>query len=489
MEVSCMKKIIMFLCLILSTICFASCNCSSSDTQIVYSETSIVLYENTTHTIDIENVKISSKNKDFKVYSLDENIAKVEDLEIYPKSIGKTKIRFELIDNSEIYCDVNLEVKKGKIAKTVSVQKPTVNIDITDKIYTSSNKLITNEDCDEIPTITYENDVAIYDYKKGIVIAQKVGTATISVDYLFCSVSFRVVVVENTYVTTMAVDDCKVYSNSKGVLPFQVFPLDATKYSFSLSVEDKDRDDFIIHSDGSYQSFGATKISLRYSYETGKNIITTKSFQVEVVDKISDFSYLIKDSLNSNAPYFVKEKEYTLILQLDNSLGTPNISISSDDLEKSTIEYDNALGYKTTFKFKSSGDKTITITYSLTLGGVQNIVTKEIPIHVADKSIMKIVAKWQVYELQPISEGSDKGKYRIYLDGNAGEGKPNSLTIGVKINNAYDPSFTYSTYQVISDDNKVLLSNNVFIPQTIGEYTLEVVCEGESIGEIVVLVQ
>lgn len=478
-----MKKIILFLSLILSTICFASCSCNKNDSmKISYAESSIVLYENTTYTIDNEKLNISNPEIDYKVYSLDEDVATVDNLIVQPKSIGKTQIRFELIGYSHIFYDVAVEVKSGKVAKNITLEKSSVNIDMTDGIITALNRITTNLDCDEVPTISYDVEgIVQFDSSTGVVTALNTGSTMVYINYLLCSTSFDVNVIKNCYVKSMIMNDCQVYANSSGKLSFQVFPIEANTYSFMLGEEDKDRTDFLINSDGSYKSFGATTITLRYRYYVGKNLSEIKTFEVRVIDKLDDIPYVIKDENGAVANNYLKDKTYTLILKVFRG-SIENFQVSGEFSEKSELAYEENIGYKMTFKYHSIGLKNINISYNMPLGGVQNILKKTITLNVRDKTLLTIGAKWQSMEIEP----NGQGKYVLWLDG--GEGYADSITILLKVDNQFDTSLKYNVYQVISDNDKVEVSN-VFEPKAIGEYTFQVYFEWDFVGEIVVLVQ
>ncbi len=480
MEIFAMKKVILFLCLILSSLGFASCSCNKS--QITYADKSISIYENEIYTIEKDKVSLVGDD-DYIVYILDENIAKIEDFVVYPLSIGTTKIRFELISKKDIYFDVNLEVKKGKVARTVSIEKSVVNMDITDGVMTAVNRLIYDEDCDEIPIVTYTQDIVTYDYTTGIITALDLGKVKVSVHFSQCSVSFDVNITQDLYVTTMVVNNSKVYANTIGKIPFQVFPNNANTYAFSLSSDEKDREDFIIYSDGSYKSFGATQISLVCTYYTQKNLKKTISFEVEIVEKLTDFDYSIKDERGATVSNCLANGEYTLILEIDKNMGEPILQVFGDFAEKSTPKYVEKTGYEITFMFTSIGVQEIDITYSLTLGNIQNIVNKTIIISVTDMSSIEIGAKWGSLTL----EKDNLDRYNIYLDGENGT-RADYITILLKIDGTFEPSLQYTVYQVIDETTKNEVDKK-FTPTEVGEFTFEVVYNGKTLGQIVVLVK
>lgn len=479
-----MRKILLFLCLIVSAFGFASCSCSSDKSAIVYAEKSISIYENESYTIDERNIEISGESTQYIVYILDENIAKIDNNIVTPVSVGKTKIRFQIEDKKDVFFDVDFEVKLGKIAKSVSIEKSMVNIDMSEGVLTSLNRITVNNESDEIPTIICDNNIVNYDYTTGVVTAVGVGSTIVQINYLKCSVFFEVNVTKNFYVTYMTANDCKVYANSTGKLPFQIYPSNANTYTFSLSEKDKDRDDFIVYADGTYKSFGETNITLNYFFYTDKNQRSEMfSFDVEIVEKITDFEYVIKDEKGAICNNYIVDCEYTLIIQVDNELGTPALQINGGFAETSSTVYMVGVGYQMRFKYNSIGTKKIHVTYLLSLGNVQNSFTKTIDLEIVDKSVIKIGGKWLSMTLEP----NNLGKYEIYLDGLDGS-RANNITIMLEINGIFDTNLQYTVYKIVSETNKVEI-DKTFVPEETGEYTFEVFLEGESVGKIIVLVR
>lgn len=479
-----MRKILLFLCLIVSAFGFASCSCSSDKSSIIYAEKSVSIYENESYTIDERNIAISGDITQYTVYVLDENIAKIERNIVTPVSVGKTKIRFQIKDKKDAFFDVDFEVKQGKIAKSASIEKSMINIDMSEGVITALNRVTVNNECDEIPTIICDNSIVNYDYTTGIVTAVGVGRTVVQINFIKCSVYFEVKVTQNLYATYMTVNDCKVYANSTGKLPFQIYPANANTYYFSLSEKDKDRNDFIVYSDGTYKSFGTTTITLNYFYYTDKNLKSAiASFDVEIVEKITDFECLIRDEKGSICNNYIVDCTYSLIIQVNNELGAPALQINGGFSETSSLEYIAGVGYQMRFKYYSIGDKKIHITYALTLGNVQNSFTKTINLKIIDKTGIKLGGKWASMTLTP----NDLGKYEIYLDGQGGL-RANNITIMLEINGVFDTSLKYTVYKIIDDANKIEV-DKTFVPEETGEYAFEVFFEGESVGKIVVLVR
>ena len=476
-----MKKLIVLAMFIISIFGFTACSCNKM--QISYSERSVQIYENEEYVIDESKVSIIGKTSEYSIFSLDDDIARVEGNVVLPVSVGSTKIRLKLATKKDIYTDIEFEVKKGKIAKTVTVQKSRIDLDMSDDVLTSLNKYVTNIDCDEVPSVTYDNTIISYDYISGVVTAKEAGHTKVIISFLKCETSFEVYVTKNIYATFMTVNDVYLYANSDGKLDFQIFPVNANTYNFYLSDEDKDRTDFIMYSDGTYISYKPTTITLNYFYYSAKNQRSDiGSFKVNVIEKLQDFDTQIRDDKGASITNFLVNNTYKIIVDVSNNYGTPIISINGDFTNKSIISYVEYSGYEMTFLFDQIGSKNIVINYNLKLGNVDNKISKTLNINITDKTVIEIGAKWSSLTLEKNSDG----KYQIYLDGKDGL-RANYLAILLKVNGDFDNTLHYDVYLVAGDNSKTKV-DNVFRPTEVGEFTFEVEFEGESIGKIIVVV-
>lgn len=474
-----MKKIALFIMILISSVCLVACGKST----ISYTESSVKIYENEEYTIDENKVNISGKVKDYLIISEDENVARVDGNTIIPISVGKTTIRLKLNVKKDVHCDIDFEVTKGKIAKNASVQKSRIDIDMADENITSVNKIVTNNDCDEIPVITYDSNIINYDYISGVVTALSSGSTKVIIEYKHCKTSFDVFVTKNIYTSLMIVEDMNVYENSEGKLDFSVFPSNANTYTFYLSEEDKDRTDFIIYSDGTYKSQNKTKITLNYFYYDAKNHRSEiKSFKVNVVEKLTDFDVEFTDQNGAVVDNFLVNNTYKITIKIDNSLGAPVLNIDGNFVKKSSLQYVENSGYEMKIQFDVTGKANININYNLQLGSVDNKLHREFNLDVNDKANLTIGGKWLGLELQCID-----GKYTIYLDGLDGN-RPNEIAIMLKVNGNFDTTLSYKVFKIMPDNSKEEVGY-VFVPENVGEYIFEVEFEDEIVGQIVVLVE
>lgn len=479
-----MKKILLFLVLIITSIGFASCSCSNSKSSISYAENEVVIYENEVYEINKNKIYITGKEGDYSISSLNEDIATIEDFSVIPHGVGKTTIRFKIDKKKDVYFDISFEVKEGKIAKDVSVENSIINIEMSDTM-TARNKITTNLDCTEIPIVEYDNNIIDYDINSGVITAKDVGQTKVKITYIKCYISFDVNVTKVIYTSHMIINNPKVYANSEGKLDFQVFPTNANTYYFSLTNKDKDREDFIIHSDGTFKSYDATTISLNYFYYTSKNNRSEiYSVDVEIVDRLEDFNVDFYDENNNITKNFLINKEYKIIAKISHNLGVPQLTISGDFSENSSLQFEEGVGYKMSFKFDTNGSKKITILYDLKLGNVSNVIEKNFELNVRDKSIVTPCVKWSIYDLSVDSEN----RYVIYLDGQSSSSSDSAI-FKLKVDGIIDNTLDFSVYQILADGQKKLLENKTFKPTSTGEYVFEVEFEGESLGEITILVK
>ena len=471
-----MKKITLILCILFMSLGLVACGKSS----ISYAENNISIYENQAYEISSQDIKIEGKVKDYSIVALDTNIAEIDGFFVKPKNVGNTTIRLKLNTKKDVHFDISFEVKKGKIAKSVSLQSSQVNIDMSSGIFTALNKVTTNEDCDEIPVITYDSDIISYDISTGVVTAKKVGSTDVVIKYQFCETKFSVNVTEEIYTKLIVLGNNKVYENSRGKLDFQVLPSNANTYTFYLSEKDKNRTDFIMRSDGTYLSYVATTVEINYWYYDAKNHKSSvQSFEVEVIEKITDFDVKVLDENNVGVSNFLLDKNYKIRINLGSNFDVSNFKITGDLVSKSDITYVENAGFQKEFSFKTSGKNSITIVFEKTLCGVENIVEKTLDFEVSDTSSITIGAKWLSMEIFP----DENNMYIIYLDGKDGI-RPNQIAIMLKINGEFDTTLKYEVYMQKEVPEK--LDSNLFVPTSTGTYTFEVIFAGKSLGNIVI---
>lgn len=477
-----MKKLIILAMLIISIFGFTACSCNKS--QISYSESRVQIFENEEYVIDENKVSILGKTSEYSIFSMNDDIARVEGNVVVPVSVGSTQIRLKLATKKDVHTDIEFVVKEGKIAKTVSVQKSRIDLDMSDEILTALNKCVTNIDCDEVPSVNYDNTIISYDYISGVVTAKEAGYTKVTISFLKCETSFDVYVTKNIYATFMSVNDICLYANSSGKIDFQIFPANANTYNFYLSNEDKDCTDFIIYSDGTYITYTPTTITLNYFFFSAKNQRSEiGSFEVKVVEKIQDFDIQIRDNKGALVTNFLVNNTYKIILDIGQNYDTPIISINGDFTNKSSISYVEYSGYEMTFLYDQIGSKNIVINYNLRLGNVDNIIIKTLNFQITDKTVIEIGGKWSSLTLEKNAEG----KYQIFLDGKEGL-RANYLAIMLKVNGDFDNTLIYDVYMIASDNSRTKV-DNVFYPTETGEFTFEVEFEGESIGKIIVVVE
>ncbi len=475
-----MKRLFLIVCLIVATFGFAGCSCTKS--QISYEKEYVSIYENEEYEIDESKVTISGKGNAFEAFSLDESIAKVEGNKVLPQSVGKTYIRFKLNTKKLVYFDMEFEVKKGKLAKNVSVSKSRVDIDMSVSEF-AYNVITTNNDCDEIPTITYDENIISFDYSSGIITGLAMGNTRVLIRYRDCQVAFDVYVKQKIYFQMMSIADAQVFAHSQGTIQFVGIPSNANAYAFQLSEEDKDREDFIIYSDGSYKSYGATTINLTCRYYTAENVSSVINFKVSVVEKLQEFDVTIQDEKGAFVSNFLANTKYKLTLKVSNEIENANISISGSARAVSDAKFVPSSGYEIDVMFDQVGESQMVVTLTKTLGNSQSSVFKTIDTNVIDNTSVTVGVKWSANELSKVD-----GKYVIYMDGKSGK-LPDRLSIMIKINGKFDTTIDYQVFQIVDDKNVPMEAFQEFVPTATGEYQFEVYFVGDLIEKITVLVK
>lgn len=475
-----MKKLFLIVCIILATFGFAGCSCTKS--QISYEKEYVSIYENEEYEIDESKVVITGKGNAFEAFSLDENIAKVEGNKVLPQSVGKTFIRFKLNTKKLVYFDMEFEVKKGKLAKNVSVSKSRVDIDMSVSEF-AYNVVTTNADCDEIPIITYDEDVISFDYATGKITGLAMGSTRVLIRYRDCQVAFDVYVKQKIYFQMMSIADCQVFANSKGTIQFVGIPSNANAYTFQLSEEDKDRTDFIIYSDGSFKSYGATTINLTCRYYTAENVSDVINFKVSVIEKLQEFEVTIQDEKGAFVSNFLANTKYKLTLKILKEIENANIVISGSARAISEATFVPTSGYEIDIMFDGVGTSQMIVTLIKTLGTSESRVSKTIDTNVIDNNSVTVGVKWSANELYKVDD-----KYVIYLDGKSGN-LPDRLSIMIKINGEFDTTIDYQVFQIVDDYKVQMDTSQEFVPTATGEYQFEVYFEGALIEKITVLVK
>jgi len=462
-----MKKFlsIIFLCLMFFGLC--ACN----EAYISYETDSITLYENEVYYIDKDKIDTNSL-ENYSIISLDENIAKIQDFVIYPISVGSTTIRIGITE--ETFFDITVTVGGGNMAKEVHVDSDVVRINMGESL-TALNKITTNEDCTEVPQITYNSDIISYDYTSGVITAKSTGETQVTIKYDKCETTFTVTVYNTVYTKLLQVTDNYIFTNSEGKLKFDVFPQNSNTYRFWTS-----SNDITILRDGTYQTKNPTTAVVFYQYYHDYNQQSEiKSFKVSVINKISDFDIEIYNENNSIAKSFILDKTYKMLINIPSSYTQNNFMFSTNIELKSSIEMIDEYTYSLQFKFNYIGSQFVKVTMIENLGNIENKVIHEESVTVFEKSSVEIAAKWSAYMLTKY----DDGKYHIYLNS---ETSPSYIYFILKLDDEV-LNETFTVYKISNDGNKIE-TNRKFTPTEIGEYVFEIEYDGNILGRVSVIV-
>ena len=464
-----MKKFLLCILLILSSICMFGCTKSS----ISYADSNVEIYINQAWELDDEKVSIVGKNKGYYIISLDENIAKVEDKKVTPMGVGKTVIR--LISNAKknVYFDIAFEVKSGHVALSARAQNPIVNIDLAWNSNTLINPILVNEDCDEIPVVEIDENIATFDYPTGTVTAKSEGSTTVYVKFKFVTAEFVVNVTKSTYTDVLIASDTQVYLNENGKLDFTIFPLNANAYRFWCESED-----LIVYKDGSYSAKALTTAVVYYQYYmSATKQSEVKSINVEVIRKITAFDFTILDKSLGKTDTLIKGETYTLQIGLKEDISL--FSFSNNVNIKKSLSLDD-FGYPVLeFSVDNIGIQEITVTYLKTLNGAVNKVTQSLEIKVEDLENIELCVKWLANEIYKNSDGN----YELYLNG---EGlRPDRLYFTAKLAGK-ETEVELEVYRV-EGETKSSVSRD-FMPDSTGTYTFEVYYNGKILENVQVVV-
>lgn len=465
-----MKKFLLCMLLILSSICVFGCTKSS----ISYADSSVEIYINQSWELDDEKVSIVGKNKGYYIISLDENIAKVEGKKVTPVGVGNTMIRLVSNAKKNVYFDITFEVKSGHVALNARAQNPIVNIDLAWNSNTIINPILVNEDCDEIPVVECDKNIATFDYSTGTITAQNEGSTTVSVKFKFVTAEFVVNVTKSIYTALLEAKDTQVYLGENGKLDFTIFPLNASAYRFWCESED-----LIVYKDGSYSAKALTTAVVYYQYYMSATVQSeVKSIIVEVIRKITDFDFTISSSTAGVTKNLVAGETYTLKINLKSDITS---FIVSDNVTIKKSLYLDENGYPTMeFAIDQTGEQEIIISYSKKLNGAINQVSKSQKVKVEDLNNIELCIKWLANELVPNKDG----KYELYLNGTGL--RPDRLYFTAKLaGNIVDVELVV---YLLNDDGTRSQVSREFVPDSTGKYTFEVEFDGKILEKVFVLV-
>ena len=458
-----MKKwLIVFVLIIVSSLGVAC----GKDPSISYAKDYIQINFDETYTIDEDDIKIEHSKEDCTITILDTNIAELDGLKIVPKTKGSTSIRFELKDEG-VFVDIPLTVTHIIFATTAEVENSAVviNINNTDEIY---NRITLNDGCNEQPQISYDSNVIGYNYITGKIVPVAVGSTNVVVLFNSCNVSFSVIVIDKVYTTAMEVDNHTIYVGDSGEFEYSVFPELANTYRF-YSFSNK----LTVLENGQYVAVSAGEVDVFVEYWVEENTPVVKTFKVNIIEELEEFDFSIQNEDGSICKYFLKEKNYKIVVPDVKNVSSDAITVSNNFLVDNIQIVDDRV--EILGKFNSVGEQIV----RLEISSNGNLVEKEHSYTVNQIADIEIMAKWSAYNQQPYNDG----KYHIKLEETTDY--PSYLKFSLSLNGVAI-SDSFKVYDITNTKTEI---SSTFRPTATGEYTIIVEFMGEEIGEIVVVVE
>ena len=458
-----MKKWLIAIVLIILSSMGVACG---KDPSISYAKTEICINFDETYTIDKDDIKIENSKDDCTISIIDTNIAELDGLKIIPKTKGSTTIRFELKDEG-VYADIPLIVTHIIFATTAEVEMSSVviNINELDEFY---NKITLNEGCNEQPQISYDRNVIGYNYITGKIEPVAVGTTTVVVMFNSCNVSFSVVVIDKVYTTAIEVEDCTMFVGDSGEFEYSVFPAIANTFRF-YSFSDK----LQVLGNGQYVAVSAGEVDVFVEYWVEENTPVVKSFKVNIIEELESFDFSIMNEDGSACKYFLKEKNYKIIIPDVENVTSDAITISNNFAVDNIVINDNTI--KISGTFVAVGEQSILVQ----INSNGNDIKVSHSYEVYQKTDLQIVAKWSAYTQQPYVDG----KYHIKLEETADY--PSYLKFILTLNGV-TVSDSFKVYDITNNKTEI---SSTFRPAATGEYTICIEFMGENIGEIIIVVE
>jgi len=469
-----MKKIFSCLILIMCSLMCLACG----DPSISYAQESITINITDTYTISDDDIKISGTKSDYEIVILDPTIATIKDMVITPLKRGNTKVRFQLKDDSDYFCEVPLSITYNIYATSARVENDYVQINMHINRY-AYNEIDLNDGCNEIPTITYDSSIIDYNYLTGAITAKKEGSTTVVVLFGACNVSFNVNVVNVVYTTQIEVSDNKVFEGSKGKFSFFVFPDTSNTYEF-YTISNK----ITVNKDGSYDAKYSGVAEVHVKYLTSNDAeYTYKTFNVIIQQIPDDFDASVTAVSGENPAYYLMENMYRISISRIYEITGENLTFSNNvDVENIIVEEE---GIFVDFYFLEKGRLYIDITISL---DEYTHLEKSLVVEVNNFEDIEVYAKWFMYEQTIYADG----KYRVYLNG--GNNLANYLRFSLIVGE-YTITEKFKVYNITNGSRELYYDSTnsgnsyyTFEPSETGEYVFEFVIGDEVVEIITILV-
>jgi len=472
-----MKKILTCVILIFCASLCLACNCGK-EPSISFSYDQITINIGDTYTINDEDIDVVDSESEYELIIVDTKIATIKGNVITPMVKGETLLVIQLKD-CDVYCEIPLVITNIIYATEASIQSEQVQINL-DKSNLATNVISLNYGCNEVPKVTYNENIIDYDYVTGLITAKSEGMATVVVLFANCNVSFNVNVVNKIYTRTIEVDDCSVYKGSSGKFDFVVFPETANTYEFFTTSEL-----ITIDQVGNFVAVdeGVAEITIKYLTAEGVNY-SYKTFNVTIYESPSQFDVVVKNINGSDITYYLQGTTYLMTISGVPEISKNMLSVSNNIEVLNSYVESNQL--KVEFKPTSSGEIEIDIVLNVDKNYILN---ETVDIEVKSIEDIEIYAIYFVY----LQDVFPDGKYHIF-PGND-QGLVTYMDFSLAINNEeIDENFvvynvTGGTRQKCFDSSMQESSRYRFETTELGEYALEFELNGIVVATCSIVVE
>lgn len=449
-----MKKVLSVLVLLILSIFATAC----TDPHVGYLGNTIKINIDETYTIEESNIVIKESKSDYEIIIIDTDVATIDGLTITPKKEGRTVARIQLVDNDSFYFDIPLIITDITYATDVTVENTEIFINISENS-TAFNELNTNEGCNEIPTVQYDQNVITYDYTTGLITAKKPGETQVSVMFKNCTVEFSITIIDTIYVREIDIEDKCLYVGESGTFDFLIFPENANTYYFESNSEIID-----ISKNGDYvaKSAGNVDVVVKFQSEEG-GIWRDEIFAVTILEIPTELHSKITNIQGEAMRYCFAEDEYILAI--------PKLTrVKNDDFEFSNINVLGSLSddnyYKFRFKFITDEDYV-----NIKLNGVIQVENMlEIDVH--SMSEIEPVVRLGIY----VQNKSQDGNYYVYSN-------EESLKLSLQVGNF---SLDQDVKIYMNSDEDCVVSS--FTPDSVGIYNFTFKFRADIIETITIVV-
>lgn len=466
-----MKRFLALLSLIVCAFLPVSCSCNKEPT-ISTSQLEIVLALN--ETFDLGSI-ITTENAEngYETIIRNKNIASVEGNVITPLESGETTLKCRILGYEDTLVTINLIVRDVYLAKSVSIPKSEVIINMG---YGKSaiNKPQFTEKVTEIPIVVCDNNIVSYDYMTGTITARKTGETLVKIIYEKCRVEFKVKVQDSIYVESMDMVDMSLYVNDSGRFSPIIYPTNGNQYRFYTHSDKIEVDSF-----GYYTAKSDGVATVYYEYYTDMNAdVIVGEFNITIFPLPDDLAFTITDCNDNGVAFIFKGETNKIVFDLKSSDRLSNFRYSSNiEVVSDEISEDSSGKKFVLFKAKNTGNISINVSCDILLDGVIRELAYTVNVFAYEYSDIQTCIKGSIYTLVP----DDYGVYRLKLNGGF-----DSIVFWAGLEGLGDNILGNKIKVYLLQDEKVEVSNTFELRE--GAFTFVIEYDSHEIERYVVIV-